>query len=134
MKETIGPFVELTDVIDHPYQLQSRAKRDGYLFFRALIDSQAVLDLRRDFAEICNQHGWIKPDTDPMDAIWRGKPHGPYREGDEDFWFVLDAFQSLESFHTFAHYPTIIDVCDKLFGEPTLVHPRNIGAKSVNEC
>jgi len=33
----------------------------------------------------------------------------------------------LESFHAFAHHPAIIDVCDKLFGEKTLVHPRNIG-------
>ena len=33
----------------------------------------------------------------------------------------------MESFHAFAHHPAILDMCDKLFGEKTLVHPRNIG-------
>ena len=58
-----------------------------------------------------------------MDGIRRG---GPYMEGQEEYWPVLNDFQSLESFHAFAHYPSILDACDKLFGEPTLLIP-NIG-------
>ena len=59
-----------------------------------------------------------------MDGIRIG---GPFMEGDDGYWPVLDEFQCLESFHAFAHHPAVIDVCDKLFGEKTLVHPRNIG-------
>ena len=124
MPTEIKPFVESNDVLDQPDRLQDRAKRDGYLFFRNLIDPDTILQLRRDFLEICDRHGWIKEGTDVMDGIRNG---GPYREGQEEYWPILDAFQSLESFHAFAHYPSILDVCDKLFGEPTLPHPRNIG-------
>ena len=46
----------------------------------------------------------------------------PFMEGDDGYWPVLDEFQRLESFHAFAHHPAILDVCDTLFGEKTLVH------------
>ena len=124
MPTEIKPFVESNDVLDQPDMLREHAKRDGYLFFRNLIDPDTILQLRRDFLEICDKHGWIKEGTDLMDGIRNG---GPFREGQEEYWPILDDFQSLESFHAFAHYPSIIDVCDKLFGEPTLAHPRNIG-------
>ena len=52
-----------------------------------------------------------------MDGIRTG---GPYMEGDDGYWPVLDEFQSLESFHAFAHHPAILDTLDKLFGEKTL--------------
>lgn len=120
----IKPFVESNDILDDPDKLRNRARRDGYLFFRALIDPDTVLQLRQDFLEICNRHGWIKAGTNLMDGIRNG---GPYMEGQAEYWPVLDAFQKLESFHTFAHYPSILDVCTKRFGEPAFVHPRNIG-------
>ena len=124
MPTEIKSFVESNDVLDQPDMLRDRAKRDGYLFFRNLIDPDTVLQLRQDFLEICDKHGWIKEGTDLMDGIRNG---GPYMEGQEEYWPVLNDFQSLESFHAFAHYPSILDACDKLFGEPTLPHPRNIG-------
>ena len=34
-------------------------------------------------------------------------------EGDDGYWPVLDEFQSLESFHAFAHHPAILDMLDK---------------------
>ncbi|MCZ6676956.1 MAG: phytanoyl-CoA dioxygenase family protein [Candidatus Poribacteria bacterium] len=120
----IKPFVESNDILAEPEQLRARARRDGYLFFRHLIPPDTVLQLRRDFLAVCDRHGWIKPGTDMMDGIRNG---GPYMEGQDEYWPVLDDFQRMESFHTFAHYPSIIDVCTKLFGEPTLAHPRNIG-------
>jgi ectoine hydroxylase-related dioxygenase (phytanoyl-CoA dioxygenase family) len=120
----IRPFVESNDLLDDPEALRTRAQANGYLFFRGLVDADTVLRVRRDFLEVCDRHGWIKKGTNLMDGVRNG---GPYMEGQEAYWPVLDDFQRLESFHTFAHYPAIIDVCDKLFGEPTLVHPRNIG-------
>lgn len=80
--------------------------------------------MRGDFLEICQKHGWAQGGDTLMDGICIG---GPFMEGDDGYWPVLDEFQSLESFHGFAHHPAIIDMCDKLFGEKTLVHPRNIG-------
>ena len=45
-----------------------------------------------------------------MDGIRIG---GPYMEGDDGYWPVLDEFQSLESFHAFAHYPAILDMLEQ---------------------
>ena len=120
----IEPFTVSNELLDQPEQLQKRAQQDGYLFFKGLIDSDSIQNLRRDFLEICHKHSWAQGGDSLMDGIRTG---GPYMEGDEGYWPVLDEFQSLESFHAFAHHPTIIDMCDKLFGEKTLVHPRNIG-------
>ena len=120
----IEPFTVSNELIDQPEQLQKQAQQDGYLYFKGLIDSDSILNLRRNFLEICYRHSWAQGGDNLMDGIRIG---GPYMEGDEGYWPVLDEFQSLESFHAFAHHPSIIDMCDKLFGEKTLVHPRNIG-------
>ncbi len=120
----IEPFTESNEFLGHPEKLREQACQDGYLFFRKLIDTDSIKRLRHDFLEICHRHGWTQGGESLMDGIRIG---GPFMEGDEGYWPVLDEFQSLESFHAFAHHPAILDMCDKLFGEKTLVHPRNIG-------
>ena len=123
MAET-EPFAVSNDLLEHPDQLQDRARRDGYLFFRGLIDADSILGLRRDFLEICHRHGWARGGERLMEGLRAG---GPYVEGDDGYWPVLDEFQRLESFHAFAHHPAVLEMCDRLFGERTLAHPRNIG-------
>ena len=120
----IEPFAVSNELLEHPGRLQERARQDGYLFFGGLIDADSVLGLRRDFLEICHRHGWARGGGALMDGIAGG---GPFVEGDDGYWPVLDEFQRLESFHAFAHHPAILGMCDTLFGEGTLVHPRNIG-------
>ena len=121
---SIKPFTVSNELLDQPEKLREQAQQDGYLFFRGLIDTDAIFNLRRDFLEICHRHSWAEGGDALMDGIRTG---GPYMEGDDGYWPVLDEFQSMESFHAFAHHPAILDMCDKLFGEKTLVHPRNIG-------
>lgn len=118
------PFLESNDVFDNTLELCHRAKHDGYLFFRNLVDKEAILEVRRHFAEILKKHGWLDEGTELMDAI---TTKSPKREGMEEYWPVLDDFQRLESFHSLAHAPKILAVLEKILGEPALVHPRNIG-------
>ncbi|MCY4404327.1 MAG: phytanoyl-CoA dioxygenase family protein [Candidatus Poribacteria bacterium] len=120
----IEPFTESNEFLSQPDKLREQARQDGYLFFRKLIDTDSIQQLRQNFLEICHRHGWAQGGETLMDGIRIG---GPFMEGDDGYWPVLDEFQSLESFHAFAHHPAILDMCDKLFGEKTLVHPRNIG-------
>lgn len=120
----IEPFTVSNEFLDQPEKLRDQAHKDGYLFFKQLIDTDSIQKLRQDFLEICHRHGWAQGGETLMDGIRIG---GPFMEGDDGYWPVLDEFQSLESFHAFAHHPSIINMCDKLFGEKTLVHPRNIG-------
>ena len=120
----IEPFTVSNELLDQTQLLRKQAKQDGYLFFRRLIDSESINNLRRDFLQICHKHGWAQGGEQLMDGIRTG---GPFKEGDDGYWPVLDEFQSLESFHAFAHHPAIVNMFDTLFGEETLVHPRNIG-------
>ena len=122
--ERIEPYNISNKLLEQPKNLRERARADGYLYFKKLIDEESIKNLRHDFLEICHRHGWAEGGSTLMDGIRIG---GPFMEGDEGYWPVLDEFQSLESFHAFAHHPAILDMCDKLFGEKTLVHPRNIG-------
>ena len=119
----LEPFFVSNELLDHPEKLRERAQQDGYLFFRGLIDTDAIYEVRHDFLEICHRHGWAKGGDALMDGIRIG---GPFMEGDDGYWPVLDEFQCLESFHAFAHHPAILDVCDKLFGEKTLVQSAGI--------
>ena len=111
---SIKPFTVSNELLDQPEKLREQAQQDGYLFFRGLIDADSIYNLRRDFLEICHRHGWAEGGDALMDGIRTG---GPYMEGDDGYWPVLDEFQSMESFHAFAHHPAILDMCDKLFGE-----------------
>ena len=118
------PFVVSNALLDDADKLREQAQRDGYLYFRGLIDAESIYNLRQDFLEICHRHGWAQGGEALMEGVRTG---GPFMEGDEGYWPVLDEFQRLESFHAFAHHPAILNACDTLFGESTLVHPRNIG-------
>ncbi len=120
----IEPFNVSNELLDQPEKLREQARKDGYLYFQRLIDEESICKLRHDFLEICHRHGWAEGGETLMDGIRVG---GPFMEGDDGYWPVLDEFQSLETFHAFAHHPAILNMCDKLFGEKTLVHPRNIG-------
>jgi len=120
----MAPFLESHDALEDLEELKRRMKRDGYLFFRGLLDSEALLGVRRDILEIGYQHGWVAEGTDLMEGIAAGPPRVEGR--DEEYWPVYDAIQRLESFHTLAHAQPLVDVVSKLVDEPVLVHPRNI--------
>jgi len=120
----LKPFIESSNIAGDPAALRARAKRDGYLFFRDFVDHDAVLNVRRQFVDILERHGWLDDGTNPLDAV----STKPFRvEGDADWWPIFDDFQRLEEFHALAHDEPLIAVLDGLFGEKTLVHPRNIG-------
>lgn len=118
------PFIVSNDVADSPIELQARAERDGYLFFRDLVDTDMLFNLRGQFIDILEDHNWLAEGTDREEVI-AGRAFT--KEGDDGWWPVFDDFQRLYDFHKFAHDPALIGVLDRLFGEKTLVHPRNIG-------
>ena len=43
----IEPFFVSNELLDHPEKLRERAQQDGYLFFRGLIDADAIYEVRR---------------------------------------------------------------------------------------
>jgi ectoine hydroxylase-related dioxygenase (phytanoyl-CoA dioxygenase family) len=122
--DDVPDFVDSTPLLSDPAALRARADVDGVLFFRNMFPKDKVLALRSKFVKIIRDLGWLAPGTSDEDAfagrtgVWEGMP---------DYPPAFEAFQSLPEFHALAHTPSIIAMFDTLFGEKTLVHPRNIG-------
>lgn len=117
------PFVESHDILDDGDALRHRAERDGYLFFRGLVDGTAVLETRRDMVAILRDAGWLDAGTDPMAA----RSTQPARiAGTPEFIPIYDAIQHLESFHSLAHDPNLLNVMETLLGADRMLQPSNI--------
>jgi ectoine hydroxylase-related dioxygenase (phytanoyl-CoA dioxygenase family) len=117
-------FTDSTEYANRLETLRENAEREGYLFFRGLIDRKSLLDVRREILEIVRDAGWLAPDSELMEGIARleEKPVEPR----PDFMEVYDRIMKLEAFHDLAHDPSMIAMYDRFFGEATLIHPRNI--------
>ncbi|MDR3708846.1 MAG: phytanoyl-CoA dioxygenase family protein [Capsulimonadaceae bacterium] len=118
------PFSIANDLMHQPQKLRDKARAEGYLFFRELIDPAELANVRAQILAICEDHRWLKSGTDPADGIAaNGVAH---IEGQPTFFDVYEKVLALEDFHALAHTPKLIGIFDALFGEPTLVHPRTI--------
>ncbi|MBV9851370.1 MAG: phytanoyl-CoA dioxygenase family protein [Armatimonadetes bacterium] len=117
-------FVISNDLLTQPEGLRQRAREDGYLFLRGLIDRASLQHVRRQILDLCAEAGWLAPGADPMEGI--AAPGVRHIEPEPAFMAVYDRVMRLEDFHALAHHPSLIAVLDTLFGEPTLPHARNI--------
>jgi hypothetical protein len=97
----IEPFVDSAPLLNSPEELRVRAAERGYLFFRALLDQESVLDLRRQILEVCQKHGWLDEEAPLMDAISRDGRL--FIEGNSPEWiaFYTDV-QRLRAFNALA--------------------------------
>ena len=112
------------DILNSPEELSNRAERDGYLFLHGILNEDILLNLRRQILELCREAGWVQEGPDLMAG--QGTPGITTVEGQPKYMEVYDKVQKLESFHSLAHEPAILDVLQKVFGEEVLVHARNI--------
>jgi ectoine hydroxylase-related dioxygenase (phytanoyl-CoA dioxygenase family) len=120
---THGPLLESNAALDNAPELRTRASRDGYLFFRDLIDRDAILTVRRQITRILQEEGWLDAGTDPVQAL----STQPARiEGQEAFFVAYRRILKLEAFHGLAHAPRVLAMLRLLFNDEVLVHPRNI--------
>ena len=121
----IENFVDSTPLLDAADALRARAAEQGYLFFRSLLDTESVLDLRRQILEVCQKHGWLDDDAPLMDGVSRDGQL--FIEGLSPEWiaFYTDV-QRLRAFNALALHPAILAMFATLFGEDALPHSRNI--------
>ena len=116
-------FADSSPLLHDRDALRARAAEDGYLFFRGRMPAEPLLSLRREILGVLREHGLLNPgEEDTVD---------PERlEGLELVGGCTDAayadVQRLESFHTLAHHPRLLEIYETLFDGPVLPHPRNI--------
>lgn len=117
------PFVESSELLGDAGALRARASDDGYVFFRGLVDPDAIKRTRRDITAILERVGWLDPGTDPLAAISTQEAR---LNGTPEFTPIYDAIQRLESFQTMAHDPGLLRVAEALLGEPGMPQPSTI--------
>jgi ectoine hydroxylase-related dioxygenase (phytanoyl-CoA dioxygenase family) len=117
------PYIESNDVIHDGSALRARMREYGYLFIRDLLPRDDVLHVRREIMEICEDFGWLREKTDPMDGL---TDHEPVREGDDAWRPMYARLQALESFHRLKIHPNVNKFMDVYFEEPSFALPMTI--------
>jgi len=116
-------FYDSSSLLSDTDALRSRFLRDGYLYLPGLLDRDVLNALRHQIVDICGQCQWLKPGTDPMDAIsWTV----PKIEGEDAYFEVYDQVQRLEDFHALAHQDDLSRVMQALLGPSAFPHPLSI--------
>src|SRR5438270_10179957 len=113
MSQTV-PYIESNDALGHPEELRARMERDGCLFFRGLVDTAALLQVRRGILELCRNAEWLAEGSEPMDGV--AAPGLRHVEPEPDFMKVYDQVMKLESFHALAHDPAMLAMYRELIG------------------
>ncbi|MFF3350528.1 phytanoyl-CoA dioxygenase family protein [Streptomyces sp. NPDC002779] len=128
----LEPFEESTELLGDPEELRARAERDGYLFFRGLLDPEPILQLRSKVLEILTEHGLRASDADPLDgkldlARLNELSADQMRV---DIGVTADVYtdlQKLPELHRLPHHPSLLDIYRNLFDtDDVFVHPRHI--------
>jgi ectoine hydroxylase-related dioxygenase (phytanoyl-CoA dioxygenase family) len=121
----VEPLEDVTHLLKDPGALQVKAEEDGLLFFRGLLDRDAVTNVRTQILEVCSKHGWIAEGTAVEDAI--AKHEVMVVASKDPRWqaFYVD-LQKVRDFHALALDPAILSTLGVLFGESVLPHSRNI--------
>lgn len=120
----LAEFLVSNDALSDPDELRRRARRDGYLFFRGLLDTKELLNVRRQILELCHKADWLAEGAEVMEGI--AAPGIKWVEPQPEFMKVYYEIMKLEDFHALAQSRPLIDLYRKLFGEEVLVHARNI--------
>src|SRR3954454_19629512 len=110
------PFVDSTDLIEDGTVLAERMRRDGYLFLRALLPSDALRALQRQIGAIAREAGLLRPDA-PVDAAV-ADPSGFCVDPDPTYLTTLRTINRLEDYHALKHHPVLMNLFERMLGGP----------------
>ncbi len=113
-------FTDSTALISEPSKLRQRFEEEGYLFLRAVLAPEKLLELRAQIVNCLNEAGWLDRQADLLDAI---PAIVPYVEGDEGYLEAYNEVQKLQAFHELAHDPAILSLMAVLLGDSAFPHP-----------
>ncbi|HEU0089052.1 MAG TPA: phytanoyl-CoA dioxygenase family protein [Pseudonocardiaceae bacterium] len=105
-------------VIGTPAALHARLAADGYLFFRRLLNLDAVGAAGAAVAEVLRRHGAIRADGRPRRRALACT--------DRRYWSVYRDLQALEAVHRLPFDPALGHLMRALAGERVFVHPCRI--------
>jgi len=132
--DEFGEFLDSTPIIEDGAALRERMARDGYLFVRALLPAETVLEVRRRLLTLAAAGGWLDRDA-PMEAGIADSA-AACKDPEERYMRVFRELWADEELHRLRTHPRVLAFFGRLFGEPALAHPmfvqRNIFPQTGN--
>ena len=130
-RSKLSPFEDSTVLLDDPIALRERAQRDGYLFFRGVIDLAPVLDLRREVLKVLDRHDLRYPGAEPLDGTLNIPqlaliPDEDMRSDIGVSKQIYIELQQLPQLQCLPHHPSLLHLYRTLFDQDVFVHPRHI--------
>jgi hypothetical protein len=117
------PMRDSRDLLADDDALRARLREDGYLYFSQVLDTGAVMNLRRAMLGVLAAHGWIRGGLSLMEG--QAVLH-PVHEEMPEHAPVYDDLQRLEEFHTLAHHPDLTALMGAVLGPTAFPHPLKI--------
>jgi hypothetical protein len=121
----LNPFIDSTEVQEDGAELNRRMARHGYLFVRRLLPAELLESLRLQLLELATAGGWVSTEASLEEAIadlssFCVEPQPDYNE-------VYHRMYKLPAFHALQHRPELLELLERMCGEPAMPHPRMIG-------
>lgn len=116
-----APLLVSNGLDTDPEALRARLARDGYLYFKGILDRDAVLSVRRAIFRGLHELGWVAaPDrAEPSDGFSTHIPRS-------DFWPGAELMLRLPALHELAFDPKLGGVLAALYQCEYFAHPRRM--------
>lgn len=110
---------ESNDLLNDVTACRELLREDGYLFFRALLDREMVVSVRKDICAGLAEIGWI---SGPENAC----PAEDFSTtiGDDAYWAGLTRVLREQSLHDMTRAPELMGFFGWLYGETAIRQPR----------
>lgn len=112
------------DAKNDPEELRRRIDKEGYLFFKQLLNPNNLLELRKQILTTLQEGGWLIAGTNPMDGI--ADVTQKCTEGDRKYTDVYHKVQKLEALHRSGHWPETLDMIEKIMDGPAMPFPHQV--------
>lgn len=127
----LGSLEDSSNLISRPDELRLRASRDGFLFFRGLLDPEPLLDLRVAALNVINHHGLRAPNATGLSGKLNlvRLNELPADEMRVDIGVTRAMYfelQRIPELHRLPHHPSLIGLYRVLLDSEIFVHPRHI--------
>jgi hypothetical protein len=128
----LGRLEDSSRLLEDADALRARARRDGYLFFRGLLDPEPILSLRVAIIGVLGRYGLRAEAVDPQSGkldLERVEQLSAADAAAGNGYVPAEIYvdlQKLPELHRLPHHPSLTAVFSTLFGEQVFVHPRHI--------
>jgi 1-deoxypentalenic acid 11beta-hydroxylase len=107
--QSLGSFRVANDLLDRPDRLKALLAEEGYLFFRAGLDLDEVLSVKRDLVDALAKQGVVKPGA--TEPVWTG---AGLDRIDDVALYSLSSYQELSE-------GSARRLAERVFGEPAFM-------------